>query len=130
MVASWVVGPAPILPASKTLNHEVIHTVEFPFGVACTEIISPPTKHGIEFHDQLLHVFPALSPTGDLSYPRSEFLRRLGARPSLCEMPTRVALDAPLLANRASQEYKALLTASLGSPAASSLDAALARVGS
>jgi hypothetical protein len=33
---------APILPAPKTLNHEVIQTVEFPIGIAGTEIILPP----------------------------------------------------------------------------------------
>jgi hypothetical protein len=87
---------APILPAPKTLNHEVIHTMEFPIGIAGTEIISPTTKYGIEFHDQLLHVFPALLLTGKLSDPRSEFLHRLRAWPSLREVPTRVALDAPL----------------------------------
>jgi hypothetical protein len=59
----------PILPASKTLNHEVIQTVEFPIGIAGAEIISPTAKYGIEFHDQLRHVFPALPLTGKLSYP-------------------------------------------------------------
>ncbi len=103
---------APVLPAPKTLNDEVIQTVEFPIGITGTEIIPPATKYGIEFHDQLLHVFPALLLTGKLSDPRPEFLHRLRAWPSLREVQTRVALDAPLLANRAPQEREALLTPS------------------
>src|SRR5215467_11078301 len=103
-------SPTPMLPAAKALNHEVIHPIEFPIGIAGTEIISPTTKHGIEFNDELFHVFPALLSAGELSYPGSESLHCLRAWPSLHEMPTRVTLDAPLLTNRASQERKALLT--------------------
>src|SRR5215813_4788365 len=100
----------PILPASKTLNHEVIHLVEFPIGIAGAEIVPPAAKYGIQVHEQLLHVFPALLFTGELSNPGSEFLHRLRAWPSLGEVPARVTLDAPLLANRASEKGKALLT--------------------
>ena len=100
---------APTLPSAKTLNDEVIHAVEFPVGIARPEIITPAAKYGIQIHDQLLHVFPALLSAGELSDPGSEFLHRLWAWPSLHEMPTRVTLDAPLLANRAPQERKALL---------------------
>src|SRR5215813_3953133 len=95
---------APILPASKTLSHKVIHTGELPIGIARSEIISPAAKNGIQFHDQLLHVFPALPFVGDLSNPGSEFLHRLRAWPSLRKVPARVTLDAPLVANRAPQE--------------------------
>src|SRR5215471_13399243 len=102
---------SPILPVAQTLHHEMIHTVECPIGIARSEIISPAAKHGIQFHNQLLHIFPALPLTGDLSHPGSEFLfHRLRAWSSLDEVPTRVTLDAPLLANRAPQERKALLT--------------------
>src|SRR5215470_18603438 len=86
-------APAPILPAAKTANHEVIHAVEFPIGIARSEIISPAAKYGIQIHDQLLHIFPALPLAGDLSHPGSEFLHRLRAWPSLHEVPARVTLD-------------------------------------
>jgi len=101
---------APMLPVAQTLHHEMIQAVEFPIGIARSEIIPPTAKYGIEFHDQLLHVFPALPLAGDLSHPVSEFPFRFRAWPSLGEVPTRVTLDAPFLANRASQERKALLT--------------------
>jgi hypothetical protein len=86
------------LPASKTLNHEVIHTAEFPIGNAGTEITSPSAKYGIEFDDQLFDIFPALPPTGKLADPRSNSLHRLRGRPSLRKAATRAVLDASLLA--------------------------------
>ena len=108
----WPLPAPPVLPAAQTLDHEVVHLVELPVGIPRPEIVPPAAKHGRQFRDDLLHFLPALPLAGQLSYAVPEFLRRLRARPPLHEMPARVSLDAPLLANRASQEYEALLPAS------------------
>ena len=105
-------SPPPALPATKTQHHVGIHLIELPVGIARPEIVPPAAKHGSQFRDKLLHILPALLPAGDLANAASEFLRRLGAWPPLHEMPPGVALDAPSLTNRASQEYEARLTAS------------------
>jgi hypothetical protein len=99
----------------------VIHTAEFPIGVAGTAIISPSAKYGIEFDDQLFDIFPALPPTGKLADPRSKSLHRLRAWPSLRKAATRAVLDVRFLRNPAPQEREVLGAASL-------LDAALIRV--
>ena len=85
--------------------------MELPIGIPRPEIVPPAAKHGRQFCDDLLHILPALPLAGDLSHTVPEFLRRLRARPPLHEMPAGISLDAPPLANRASQEYEALLTA-------------------
>ncbi len=101
----------PILPATQARHYEGIHLIEHPVGIARPEI-PPAAKHGRQCRDKLLHLFPALLLAGKLSDSFPEFLRRLRAWPPLHEMPAGIALDAPLLANRASQEYEALLAAS------------------
>lgn len=111
MDASWAAVPPPALPASEFAHHIGIHPIELPVGVARPEIVPPAAKYGSQCRNKLLHIFPALPLAGDFPHARSEFLRRLRARPPLHEMPTGVALDAPPLANRASQKYEALLTA-------------------
>lgn len=79
-------------------------------GVACPEIVPRTAKHGRQFREDLLHLFPAFPLVDDLPNPLPEFLRRLRAWPPLHEMSSGGC--PPLLANRASQEYEALLTAS------------------
>jgi hypothetical protein len=102
----------PILPLAQTLYHEVVHLIEFPVGIPRPEIVPPAANDGRQFRDDLLHILPALSRPSVLAYTIPEFLRRLRAWPSLHKMPVRVALDASFLANRASQEYAALLPVS------------------
>src|SRR5580698_4773576 len=101
----------PMLPAPQTLDHKTIHLIELPVGISRPEIVPPAAKHGCQFRDDLLHVLPALPLTGQLSDTISHFLRRLRTRPPLHIMPPWVPLDTPLLPNRASQEYEALLAA-------------------
>src|SRR6516162_3858766 len=102
----------PNLPAVQSLVNKSIQPVELPVGIARPEVVPPAAKHGIQFRDDLLHVFPALPRASQLSYTLAEFLRRLRAWPSLHKVPARVSLDAPPLANCASQEYEALFAAS------------------
>src|SRR6516225_3313266 len=91
----------PALPASEFAYHVGIHLIEFSVGVARPEVVPPAAKHGSQFRNKLLHIFPALPLVGDLPNALSKFLRRLRARPPLHEMPTGVALDAPSRADRA-----------------------------
>jgi hypothetical protein len=99
-------------PTAEATHHVVIHLIELPIGVPRPEIVPPAAKHGSQCRDDLLYIFPALPLAGDLPNALPEFLPRPGAWPPLHKMPTGVALDAPPLADRASQEYEALLTAS------------------
>src|SRR4051794_19355501 len=105
----WPLPAPPVLPASQTLDYEVVHLVELPVGIPRPEIVPPAANHRSQFRDDLLHIFPALPLVGYLSHAVPELLRRLRTRPSLHEMPARVSLNAPLLSNRASQEYEALV---------------------
>src|SRR5579885_3663096 len=100
----------PVLPAAEAFDHEVVHLVELPVGIPRPEIVPPAAKYGRQFRDDLLHILPALPLAGQLSHAIPQFLRSLRTRPPLHEMPARVSLNAPLLANRASQKYEALLT--------------------
>ena len=97
-----------MLPASQARHHKIVHLVELPVGVPRPEIVPPAAKHGRQFRDDLLHFLPVLPLVGQLSHAIPKFLRRLRTGPPLHEMPTGIPLDAPPLANRASQEYKAL----------------------
>ena len=102
----------PKLPAAYSSVNKCIQLVELPVSIARPEVIAPAAKHGIQFRDDPLHVPPVLPRISQLSHPVPKLLRRLGAWPPLHEMPARVALNAPPLADRASQEYKALFSAS------------------
>ena len=102
---------APVLPLTQALHHKGIHLVELPVGVSRPEIVPPAAKYGGQFRDNLLHVLPALPLAGEFAHAFPEFLGRFGAWPPLHEMQAGVALNAPLLTNRASQEPKALLPA-------------------
>src|SRR5262249_60984107 len=104
----------PELPAAQTRDHEGVHVMELPIGIPRPEIVPPAAKHGRQFCDDLLHILPALPLAGDLSHTVPEFLRRLRDRPPLHEMPAGIPLHAPPLANRASEQYVALLPAVQG----------------
>src|SRR5665213_3455904 len=102
----------PVLPASQTPHHEVVHFVKFPVRIPWPEIIPPASKNGRRFRNNLLHVFPALSSASQLPNPFTESLCRLRTRPPLHEIRARFPLYAPLLSNRAAQKHKALLPGS------------------
>src|SRR5690348_3116985 len=94
----------PDLPAAQTLHHKSVHLVELPVGIPRPEVVPPAAKHGCQFRDDLLHILPAVPRSSALPHTVPESLHCLRAWPPLHEMPARVALDAPPLANRASQE--------------------------
>src|ERR1017187_8896376 len=99
---------APVPPAHKTREHILIELIELPIGIPRTEVVAPPSKHGCQLRDDLLHVLPALPRIGHLSHTFPDSLHRLRRRPPLHEVPARIPLDTSLLAYRAPQEYKAL----------------------
>src|SRR5665213_399684 len=103
---------APVLPAPRSPDREVVHFVELPVGIPRPKVIPPATKHGCRCCNDLLHVFPALPPARQLPHAVPEFLCRLRARPPLHKMLVRRPLYAPLLSTRAAQKHKALLSPS------------------
>ncbi len=86
--------------------------MKLPVGIPRPEIVAPTSKNGIPCRNDLLHIFPAVPRLGQLTQVFPDSLRRLGRRPPPHKVRARVPLDAPFLANRAAQKYKALLAAS------------------
>src|SRR5947209_7342664 len=48
----------PIMPLAEPLQYEVVHLVELPVGIPRPEVVSPATKNGRQFGDELLHIPP------------------------------------------------------------------------
>ena len=65
------------LPAAHAPENVTIQLVELPIGIPRPEVVSPAAKHGIQFRDDLLHIFPALPRIGQLSYPVPNLLGSL-----------------------------------------------------
>src|ERR1700691_2733472 len=103
---------APDHPVREPYIHIAVELIELPVGISRPEVVAPTSKNGIQCRDDLLHILPAVPRIGQLMHAFPDALRRLGRRPPLHKVRAPVPLDAPLLANRAAQKYKALLAAS------------------
>src|SRR6185369_16282301 len=100
---------SPVLPAHQTTKHVLIELIELPIGIPRTEVVAPPSKHGIQLRDNLLHILPALPRISHLSHTFPDSLHRLRRRPPLHEVPAWIPLDTSLLAYRTPKKDKAFL---------------------
>src|SRR5579863_5184528 len=100
---------APPHPAQDTLVDVLVHRVKLPVRGSRPKVLAPASKHGIELADQFVHVLHSAAPrVREHVDSASEALQRLLRRPSLHEMQVRRPLDAPRLADLASQKGEAL----------------------
>jgi hypothetical protein len=65
----WPLPTPPVLPLAQALHHESVHLVERPIGIPRPEVVPLAAKHGRQFRDDLLHLFPAL-PVAESKGPR------------------------------------------------------------
>src|SRR5213596_1523582 len=107
-VACSLAAPPPV-PAPEPLIHILVQRVELPVSIARPEIIAPPPEHRVERRNHLNHVARDGAIVGQLMNPGTEFLHRLRRRPSLHIMPPGHPLDAPTLANGATEKREARL---------------------
>src|SRR5579883_928997 len=98
---------APMLPAVQPLVHVVVDGVELPVGVSRPKVATPPSEHRVEHRDDALHVAYAGAPRiGQLVDSATDSLHRPGRRPTLCEVPARIPLDAPSLVHVPAEEVE------------------------
>src|ERR1700686_4376370 len=95
---------SPTHPLSQPAVHVRVELIELQLRIPGAKVVAPPPKHGIQFGDDLLHILPALPRIGHLMHAFPDSLHRLGRRPPLRVVPSRVPLYAPLLSNRAAQK--------------------------
>ena len=54
----WPLSASPVLPAPQTSHNVAVQLVELPVGIPRPEIVPQASKHGRQFRNKLLHIFP------------------------------------------------------------------------